>query len=131
MLRGMSESRRSELVRIHQRFFDPTEDGWLWMALEQPDLDDGGVLNRFEGERLDVASTVDGLVTVLGHFDGLEVFFMVCRRRGQPHEEDRELWRGLRHHLDGSTNALVDLVVFGADSAYSMRAEDAGRDAVA
>jgi len=48
-----------------------------------------------------------------------EVAFVISRGDGRPTRIDRLLWRELRERLAGSSTALVDVMVVGADAWWS------------
>lgn len=108
------------LLAILQQYFNPREEGWLWVAFY--DDDQPGVVEQIEGDYEDVAATVTGLSQVINGVSFEHAHLAVCRREGRPTEADRELWRGLREAVDAAR--LVDLVVFNDRDAWSMRDED-------
>jgi hypothetical protein len=118
----MTTSGTDDLLAILQRFFNPREEGWLWLAT-YVDGRDGGVVNQIEGAYDDAAESARGLARVINDRRIDRAYVALCRGEGRPTEADRELWRELRRLV--SAESLVDMVVFNRREAWSMRAEDA------
>jgi hypothetical protein len=123
----MDDTRRSTLTRILCDHFKAREEGWMWIAFEYDDRDDG-VVNQFEGEFVEIGHAgAHNLIHIIELADPDDVLVFLCRAEGKPREFDREFWRLVRDTFDGSSITIVDMVVFNGDGTYSMRDEDAGR----
>jgi hypothetical protein len=126
----MENMRLTGILEILRDCYKPREHGWMWM-LAQPPGADHGVMQEITGERIDNESIVGFVVDLAPRLGDVEMLVAVCRRDGRPTEADRELWRALRDHLDGTDARLIDMVVFNGDGLWSMREEDARSNAVA
>ncbi|HEY4631121.1 MAG TPA: hypothetical protein VIG96_07465 [Blastococcus sp.] len=115
-------SRDDELLSILQKFFNPREEGWLWLASYVGD-DPRGVVSQVEGAYEDVEVTGRSLARIINEVGADRYWLALCRREGCPTESDREVWRLVRDLV--SADALTDMVVFNRDRAWSMREEDA------
>jgi hypothetical protein len=115
-------SQPETLLAILQTHFNPHEEGWLWVAL-YAEGHDGGVVNQIEGEYEEPRETAHALGDIINQIGPDHVYLALCRNEGRPAESDRELWRELRGLID--PDRLIDMVVFSARDAWSMRAEDA------
>lgn len=118
----MTTHRTDQLLTILQEFFNPREEGWLWLATYL-EGQDGGVVMQFEGAYEDTVATARGLSLVVADGPADSYYLTLCRREGRPRESDRELWRALRANTE--PDRLIDMVVFNRESAWSMRGEDA------
>src|SRR3954454_15816749 len=115
-------SRDVELLSILQKFFNPREEGWLWLASYVGD-DPRGVVSQVEGAYEDVEAAGRSLARIINEVGADRFWIALCRREGCPTESDRELWRLVRDLV--SADALTDMVVFNRRRAWSMREEDA------
>src|SRR3954453_558786 len=115
-------SRDDELLSILQKFFNPREEGWLWLASYVGD-DPRGVVSQVEGAYEDVEVTGRSLARIINEVGADRYWLALCRREGCPTESDREVWRLVRDLV--SADALTDMVMFNRDRAWSMREEDA------
>jgi hypothetical protein len=118
----MTRSRTDELLTILQQYFNPREEGWLWLATYHDDRADG-VVEQFEGHYEDAAATAQGLARMITDSGADFAYLALCRREGRPTEADRAMWRELRR-IESATS-LTDMVVFNRRQIWSMRAEDA------
>jgi hypothetical protein len=121
-LAGMTTSRTDELLRTLQQHFDPGEDGSLWVALYL-DGDDGGIVNQVAGPYEDVVAAARALAMIVNETGADHAYVALGRPDGRPTEKDRELWRRLREQT--TPEVLIDMAVFNASGALSMREEDA------
>lgn len=118
----MTSARIDELMSILQRFFNPREEGWLWLAFYEDDRA-GGVLNQIEGQYEDPVATARSLAYLINEIGPDHAHVALCRWDGRPTEDDRELWRQLDRQVN--TERLLDMIVFNAELRWSMRADDA------
>lgn len=118
----MTTSRTAELLRTLQQHFDPRDDGSLWVAL-YVDGDDGGIVNQVAGPYEDAVAAARALAMIVNETGADHAYVALCRPDGRPTDQDRELWRRLREQT--SPEVLIDLAVFNATGALSMREEDA------
>jgi hypothetical protein len=118
----MTTSRTDTLLAILQEYFNPREDGWLWLATYRDDAD-GGIVNQVDGAYQDPTATAYGLARMSNEGGADRAFLALCRPGGRPYEVDRRLWRELRRLV--SADVLIDMVVFDRRGTWSMRAEDA------
>ena len=88
-------SRDDELLSILQKFFNPREEGWLWLASYVGD-DPRGVVSQVEGAYEDVDVTGRSLARIINEVGADRYWLALCRREGCPTESDRELWRLVR-----------------------------------
>lgn len=117
-----------QLLPILQECFSPREEGWMWHATYVPGTEQG-VVNEIEGRYDDPVETARALAHIIIELEGTRSYLALCRAEGRPRESDRDLWRELRR-LAGP-ESLDDLVIFNAETSWSMRAEDAAAQGAA
>lgn len=118
----MTAARIDELLGILQQFFNPREEGWLWLAFYADDAT-GGLLNQIEGQYEEPVATAQSLAYLINNIGPDRAHLALCRWDGRPTEADRELWRELDRLVSSET--LIDMIVFNAELRWSMRADDA------
>src|SRR3954453_15612618 len=118
---GMT-SRDDELLSILQKFFNPREEAWLWLASYVVD-GPRGVVSQVEGAYEDVEAAGRSLARIINEVGADRFWMALCRREGCPTESDRELWRLVRAPV--SAGGLTHMGVFNRRRAWSMREEDA------
>jgi len=117
----MTSARIDELLGILQQFFNPREEGWLWLAFYADDAP-GGVLNQMEGQYEEPVATAESLAYLINEIAPDRASIALCRWDGRPTEDDRELWRRLDRLV--SADRLLDMIVFNAGMCWSMRSDD-------
>jgi hypothetical protein len=91
----MTTSRSDTLLTILQDFFNPREEGWLWLATYRDD-EDGGTVEQVEGAYEEPVATAHGIADIVTNSGAHKAYIALCRAEAQPLESDRELWRVLR-----------------------------------
>jgi hypothetical protein len=109
------------LLAILQDFFNPAEEGWLWLALYDDDAE-RKIVEQIEGSFDDAAQAAQALGDLINGVPPERAWLAICRSEGRPYESDRELWRRLRAAV--TPGKLVDMVAFNARIVWSMREED-------
>jgi len=117
----MTTKRIDDLLDTLQRFFNPSEEGWVWVALERDDVE-GGIVSQVEGAYDDPRTAARGLANVIEASEADRAYVAICRWDGRPTEDDRAVWRELARTF--SEENLIDMVAFNDLQRWSMRADN-------
>ena len=118
----MTTKRIDNLLSTLQQFFNPREEGWVWVALERDDLD-RGVVSQIEGAYDDPSDAARGLTNVIEASEADRAYVAICRWDGRPTEDDRAVLSELDRTF--SADRLIDMVAFNDVQRWSMRADSA------